>query len=179
MLMKKTIKTALLIIGIISCIILTSCIPELPEPEVTYGRFPFKLVYEVDGERITVEDTYIIEYKGWDWSFDEGTYYLWDTSVTRKLPRESVSQYFDRVLIIKKSTPQIEFMIGSARYYFGLEENVGSVYNLEDLEPGDFRISSREYTGYISEEEIYEKYGIKIIEKYVSPPLFERDDSKD
>ena len=50
--MKKIIKTALLIIGIISCIILTSCIPELPEPEVTYGRFPFKLVYEVDGERI-------------------------------------------------------------------------------------------------------------------------------
>ena len=178
--MKKIIKTALLIIGIISCIILTSCIPELPEPEVTYGRFPFKLVYEVDGERITVEDTYIIEYKGWDpGGFNIGPYYLWDTSVTRKLPRESVWQYFDRVLIIKKSHPRIEFMIGSPEYYFGLEERGGSIYNHNGLEPGDFRISSREYSGYISEEEIYEKYGIKIIEAYISPPLVERDDGKE
>ncbi len=175
--MKKAIKTALLFIAIIFCIILTSCVSKPPEPEITYGEFPFKLVYEIDGERITVEDTYIIEYKGWDWSFDEGLHYLWESSVKGARPRETAAQYGERVLTIKKSTPQIEFMIGSARYYFGLEENGGSVYNLEDLEPGDFRISSREYTGYISEEEIYEKYGIKIIEKYVSPPLFERDDS--
>lgn len=172
--MKKTIKTALLIIVTISCIILTSCIPELPDPEVTYGRFPFKLVYEVDGERITVEDTYIIEYKGWHWGFDEGSYYHWDTSVTRKLPRESVSQYFDRVLVIKKSTPQIRFIIGSPEYYFGLEEDQWYIHH--NVKPGDFVINSREYTGYISEEELYEKYGIKIIEKYVSPPLVERDD---
>ncbi len=33
--------------------------PNPPKPEITHGEFPFELVYEIDGEIITVKDTYV------------------------------------------------------------------------------------------------------------------------
>ena len=34
------------------------------EPEIKYAEFPFELVYEINGEIITVNDTYVCEYDG-------------------------------------------------------------------------------------------------------------------
>jgi len=38
--------------------------PDPPKPVVRYGEFPFRLEYEVDGERFVVEDTIICEFDG-------------------------------------------------------------------------------------------------------------------
>ena len=38
--------------------------PNPPEPEVTYGEFPFEIVYEIDGEIFTINDVYVCEYRG-------------------------------------------------------------------------------------------------------------------
>jgi len=35
-----------------------------PEPEITYGEFPFRLEYEIDGERFVIEDVVIVEFMG-------------------------------------------------------------------------------------------------------------------
>ncbi|MGC3014791.1 hypothetical protein ACPTH2_17305, partial [Enterococcus faecium] len=35
-----------------------------PLPEITYGEFPFSLEYEIDEERILIEDTVIAEFIG-------------------------------------------------------------------------------------------------------------------
>ena len=37
-----------------------------PKPEITYGEFDFKLVYEIDGEIQTIEDTIICEFDGFN-----------------------------------------------------------------------------------------------------------------
>lgn len=40
--------------------------PAPPKPEITYGEFDFKLVYEIDGEIPTIEDTIICEFDGFN-----------------------------------------------------------------------------------------------------------------
>ncbi len=40
--------------------------PTPPKPEITYGEFDFKLVYEIDGEMQTIEDTIICEFDGFN-----------------------------------------------------------------------------------------------------------------
>lgn len=44
--------------------------PAPPKPEITYGEFDFKLVYEINGEIRTVEDTIVCEFDGFN--VDEG-----------------------------------------------------------------------------------------------------------
>ncbi|WP_350339123.1 hypothetical protein [Paenibacillus polymyxa] len=34
-------------------------------PEITYGKFPFRLEYEINGQRKVIQDTLICEYDGW------------------------------------------------------------------------------------------------------------------
>ena len=36
----------------------------LPEPTITYGEFPFEIVYEISGEQKVLKDTYVCEYVG-------------------------------------------------------------------------------------------------------------------
>ena len=38
--------------------------PDPPMPEITYGEFPFRLVYELNGEQIVIEDIIICEFDG-------------------------------------------------------------------------------------------------------------------
>ena len=38
--------------------------PTPNDPQITYGEFPFELVYEIDGETVTVSDVYVCEYMG-------------------------------------------------------------------------------------------------------------------
>ena len=44
--------------------------PAPPKPEIKYGEFDFKLVYEISGEIRTVEDTIVCEFDGFN--IDEG-----------------------------------------------------------------------------------------------------------
>jgi hypothetical protein len=51
------------------CVFLTGCIGELfaenePRPQITYGEFPFTLVYELHGEEHTIENVMIAEFRG-------------------------------------------------------------------------------------------------------------------
>ena len=47
---------------VISFIHFLSPPPPPPTPEITHGSFPFRLEYEIDGERFVIEDTLIAEY---------------------------------------------------------------------------------------------------------------------
>ena len=79
------------IIGIISIVLVFFAIlslpwllfevlaPNPPAPEVTYGEFPFSLVYEIDGERVEIKDTLVIEHKGVDYNEGMGKYNKWKT----------------------------------------------------------------------------------------------------
>lgn len=53
----------------------------IQRPQVTYAEFPFKLTYRVGDEIITVEDTYVCEFKGVKDSLGAGPYRLWETYI--------------------------------------------------------------------------------------------------
>jgi len=67
--MKKGTKK-LLNLGLVAFItgivfILSACLPQHrlpPPPEITYGEFPFTIIFEIRGERMIVEDVLIAEF---------------------------------------------------------------------------------------------------------------------
>lgn len=72
----ENMKKTLLIIGIAICVLIASFylfvlsgafsifMPKPPEPQITYGEFPFSITYEVDGEIKIYEDTLVCEFDG-------------------------------------------------------------------------------------------------------------------
>ena len=46
-------------------------------PEIRYGEFPFRLEYEINGERFVIEDTVICEFDGIGWNEAQGKFRKW------------------------------------------------------------------------------------------------------
>ena len=134
-------------------------------PKNKQGEFPFKLEYEINGERISVEDTLIIEYKRSYWSFELGAEHEFNVYCASQMGTEKVFRDYENLVLLE--SPHIEFMIGSCDYYMGLKEDP-SIYDY--ISPGDIMLKTSSYTGPISDEELLEQYDIKIIEKYISSP---------
>ncbi len=145
------------------------------EPVVKSGDFPFKLVYEVEGERYTIEDTLLIRYEGIGYDAESLEYFnqwnrIYKSELDILLPNPS---YADNKFYIKLysghndgiGSIDICFDLGSSDYYMGIEEDESSF----QTQPGDIYI----YPSFqvLSENELSEKHGIKIIEKYVSSPI--------
>ena len=56
-------------------------LPNPPKPEITYGEFPYRLEYEFDGETYVVEDSYICEFSGFEFTTATGKKYrVWEGS---------------------------------------------------------------------------------------------------
>ena len=146
--------------------------PDPDKPEVTYGEFPFTLIYEIDGETITIEDTLVIRYKGVGANEGVGKYNEWDRYLKSQTDegyiRHSV-RLFDG-LLENGNSATIFLELGSCEYYMGLQEDM-IYYYYTDMKPGDIAILTHEYTGPLSEETLYNDYGIKIIKKELSPPV--------
>ena len=134
-------------------------------PKNKQGEFPFKLEYEINGERISVEDTLIIEYKRSYWSFELGVEHEFNAFFASQRGTEKVFRDYENLVLLE--SPHIEFMIGSCDYYMGLKEDP-SIYDY--ITPGDIMLNTSSYTGSISDDDLLEQYDIKIIEKYISSP---------
>jgi len=154
--------------------------PNPPRPENTYGEFPFRLVYVIEGKTKVIEDTLICEFNGFGWDEGNGKHIKWDARLANgnKLTKflfTDDSQYgiklFDGFIEGQGGT-SIIFDIGNPQYYLGYKKYT-------DYSPGRVSISSPLATGVISEDELWNKYNIKIIEKKLSPPLDVNDISDD
>ncbi|MBQ7107321.1 MAG: hypothetical protein IJN93_07415 [Clostridia bacterium] len=154
-----------------------------PKPEISYAEFPFELVYEINGERKEIKDTLIIEYEGVYWlgtskRNDWKTYCKSQIGTDKYLgdyKKENFVLFYGTVDGID-SYVRIEFNLGSCEYYMGLEESYPS-YEMFRIQPGDVFMDCSSYTGPISDEELYEKFNIKIIKKSISPPIKTRTES--
>lgn len=60
----SVIAIHLIIVAAVFTAIMTYDPEEPPKPQITYGEFPFKLVYELNGEMKIIEDVIICEYMG-------------------------------------------------------------------------------------------------------------------
>ena len=51
--------------------------PDPPAPAVTYAEFPFEIVYELEGETVTVRDVYVCAFDGFGWNEGIGKHRAW------------------------------------------------------------------------------------------------------
>ncbi|CAM3016916.1 hypothetical protein PASE110613_12560 [Paenibacillus sediminis] len=141
--------------------------PNPPRPEITYGEFPFRLEYEIKGERKVIQDTLICEFDGFGADEGRGKYRKWK----QRLASGNVSGDF---VILEKlnELEKIGFYPGSADYYMNdsewYKENNSSFPNawLVKNEKGD--VSGEDY---LEEDQLFEKYHIKLISWEPSPPI--------
>jgi hypothetical protein len=133
--------------------------PDPPQPEITYGEFPFKLVYELNGEINVVEDTVICTYDGVGGGAN-GKYRRWESHLANSDE--------DSVLLLIDDTRKIYCSTGSANYYMNDEiypikrPYVPHIYDVK-LNKMDMSI--------LSPEELVEKYNIKLISWEFSEPI--------
>ncbi|REK66644.1 MAG: hypothetical protein C6P35_08245 [Cohnella sp.] len=99
--------------------------PNPPHPAITYGEFPFRLEYEINGRRMVINDTLICEYDGVGVDEGQGKYRKW---------KQRLASGKERVTLLKvDDTTEIYYNPGSPRYYMGdLGESVYFKHNFPD-----------------------------------------------
>jgi hypothetical protein len=86
--------------------------PAPPPPEIRYGEFPFRIEYEMDGERYIIEDTLIAEFV----RSSEGS----ATSIHRRVWNSRLKSGNERIFLLKEAVNvTISFSPGFAEYFMG------------------------------------------------------------
>jgi len=137
--------------------------PDPPKPVVRYGEFPFRLEYEVDGERFVVEDTIICEFDGVGWNEGIGKYREWKSHLASDQKERAI-------LITVDARVKIYCFVGSAEYYMNDEKYPEQ----RPLTPRvyDVKLNSWDMNIYFhSQEEIFDYYGIKLVCWEFSEPI--------
>lgn len=139
-----------------------SCANASCSPEITYGEFPFRIEYEIHGERVIIEDTIICKFDGFNLN--------WDTAdKTRRWKiyfasgRESGARNLADLKI--NENDQIYFSLGNPDYYMGEE---GGYFGFRA-----FKLNNGVGINYptIEPDELYDTYGIKVISYEFSDPI--------
>lgn len=151
--------------------------PNPPRPEITYGKFPFRLEYEINGQRKVIQDTLICEYDGIGSNEGQGKYRKWKDILAggdRELP-----------LLEVNGRTEISYYPGIAEYYMGdldrTEEYQQTVSDSIIIEQGgiiikkDGRVFENDgktiNTQFSNSNELLDKYHIKLISCDSTPPI--------
>lgn len=161
---KKTLFISIALISIIilgGVIILFSAKKKL-EPENKYAEFPFSLTYKIDDKNITIDNTYVCEFKGIGWDTGRGFYRKW-AGYVKETGLESV-------LIAEDSERQIFCQVGDARYYM---DNSNDLHWSNDslAPPHLYAVKKSSNFDYMSVDQIKQTYGIEIIAWQFSKPI--------
>lgn len=136
--------------------------PNPPQPEITYGEFPFEVVYEAGNEVITVQDTYVCEYEGVDMNEGVGKYRVWKGYV--KSTEESA------VILDQKDDKIMYFTVGTPEYYMDDLDEYKITSDFPDICVVDLS-GKGQMINYFSIEEAYEKLNIKVLSWKFSKPI--------
>ena len=150
-----------------------------PLPEITYGEFPFKIEYEVDGEQHVIEDMLIAEFsRSVEGNYNTRARRTWNTS----LASIEESRIPINMFVLKETDNlTIRFQPGLAEYYMG-DIGGGGEYEI-DSNSGTFFprfvIRTVDRNGRINVEhippedshEVLLEHGIKLISWEVSDPI--------
>jgi hypothetical protein len=136
------------------------------KPEITYGEFPFTLVYEADGEEKRVEDVLICKYDGIEW--------VGDFTFSHRKWKCSYKSGNERLVLLKiDETDAIYYIMPSSPdYQMGFGEKPA-----EDTPKNAWRCDAKEnpdFVGvgaYVGEEELLSKYGLSIKSFEIAPPI--------
>lgn len=131
--------------------------PNPPKPEITYGEFPFKLVYEINGEQFVVEDVVVCEYDGVGMNEAVGKYRKWK-SYLKSNGKENI------VLLDLGDDNSIIYPTGSVKYYMGDKDTEHYLF------PNAVMMRRNGY-GIIRADELKSEYSIVLISWEPSPPI--------
>ncbi|ROZ24427.1 hypothetical protein EGX08_00840 [Enterococcus faecium] len=152
--------------------------PKPPRPEITRGEFDFRLEYEVDGERIVIEDTIVALFDGF--SADAGSM-AWYRTWRLHLASDKRAQQL--LLHELDDDRKIYYHFGGAGFYMG-EVSSSVTVTRKDL-PGlgirnsifyiergrDTSIGNRKG---LTLEELYDDFGIRLVSWEHNPPIENR-----
>lgn len=145
-------------------------ITEPEKPEITYGEFPFTITYEVNGEIKKVEDAIVCEYDGIKNLGTAGKYRTWKSKLKSGNERVTLLRNEEENKIC-----EITASAGLPEYYMGDFIQDKTEYErtmLDDKYLGYIEWKNGEQTGSsISNEEVYEKFKLKVIEMNFSEPI--------
>lgn len=147
----------------------------VPEPEIKYGEFPFKLTYEIDGETKIIEDVIVCEFDGFKVVGEAGKYRKWksylksgnEEIVMLDLRPQNEFNEFGHVML------ELFFYWGNAEYYMG-DFDDGRAKKEQDFKWVEYKYKNDE--GRIGgsaykADEAYEKYKIRLISWEAAPPI--------
>ena len=133
-----------------------------PKPEITYAEFPFELVYEINGETITLSDTYVCEFDGFGWNEGEGKIRQWKGYFKSNQQKD--------IVLIKDKNKEIVCDIGSPEYYMGDQK-----YNVSPRTDPILVLVEYYDTGGVSSslcsDQIKEYYKIDLVSWNLSNPI--------
>jgi len=139
--------------------------PNPPAPEITYGEFPFRIEYELNGELIVIDDTLICEFVGFE---------LIGPKKIRSWKSRFVSGNGEGgylLLQIVENT-NIYCCVGNPEYYMGDKDSY--LYDVLPYDVLPYFARKKPGSGYyssISTTELLDKYGIKLIGWEFSEPI--------
>ena len=128
------------------------------EPAKKNGEFPFKLVYRINDEVVTIEDTFICEYKGAKWNWNIGGYRVWKGYI------ESTGE--DMVHVMNDGEYNIVITVGFAEYYMGLAPSSEYPWTPQFVKTGPQGSALG-----LSYEEALSQYGIEILSFEHTDPI--------
>lgn len=149
---------ALPIIGWIILFISMLLSPNPPKPKVKYGEFPFKIEYEINGEKKLIEDSVVCEFDGIGWDEAHGKFHKWKWYLKSGNSTDVV--IFSEI----NSSFHIYYYVGSPEYYMG-DVNENEQYALHS--PGFWNNGDGKYL----DNRGLTKYGIKLINWEHSSPI--------
>ena len=175
--MKKPVKIALKILGILlAAIVVLTIIAHIPwilvlcayffaenpvKPEIRYGEFDYSIVYELNGETKTINDTLVCEYDGISRSL-EGKSIQWKSYIKGTKDQ-------DNYLIFENDEYRLYICLpADARYYMDDPE-----FELAGLEPNQqpwFILENNALTS-SSEDEEKALAAFEIIEWVIEEPI--------
>ena len=150
------------VLGMSMLFVLTSCRSKT-EPQYTYEEFPMEITYKINDEIATKKEIYVVEYSG----FNPELGYSYKGYI------KSTDE--DGIILYEEDNLKVICELGYADYYLGkvgrYENNVVPLHIYREETKNSFLFfKEKEYT-VLTESELYEQYGIKIISWTTAEPL--------
>ncbi len=122
---KLSQRTVLVILGIILITLLALLYRLTAKPAmIRYGEFPFKLVYELNGNEVTIEDTVICEFGGMRFG-SNGWWRKWEGHLASG-KEVKFAQDYNAISLMLDTTNEVFFFLDSPRYYMGDVRNIAT-----------------------------------------------------
>ena len=190
--MKKLKLISIVLSAVLIGILFCGCGKEQPPPKIEYGEFPFRFVYELNGERFEIDDTVVCEFSGFDSSGLFSKPRVWreylknedDKQIARILILEDKNvvpiNIWDNYVIVGKPkakvVDEIEVYLnfGMGEYYMGdpnaksMPHGEPSIVYSEMYEIGN---EVHYYSMPISAKDAEKYFGIKVVEFNFSKPI--------